>query len=232
MRTLSIISLLTFFFLASCGEGDVSERDTEMENNTEVENNTETVSDMATTSQAGESQAESETPMGAAVMYSTSTTDGANEVTGYVIFTRTDEGVRVEATITGLELETDHGFHIHQYGDCRAPDASSAGGHYNPTNEEHGAPSDEERHVGDLGNISANAQGTAEVDFVDDVITLSGQNSIIGRGVIVHANEDDLTSQPSGDAGPRVACGVIGIANPDVTIDHYDGLREELKSEQ
>lgn len=149
-------------------------------------------------------------------------TEGNNTL-GIVVFQMTEQGVQVEATVTGLEADSLHGFHIHEYGDCREPDGTSAGGHYNPDNEEHGAPDDDLRHMGDLGNIPANAQGVATTDFIDTELKLNGPNSIIGRGVIVHANEDDFVSQPSGAAGPRVACGVIGIANPDVVIK-TDGI--------
>lgn len=141
-----------------------------------------------------------------------------NNAAGVVVFTLTDQGVQVEATVTGLEPDTRHGFHIHQYGDCRAPDGTSAGGHYNPSGEEHGAPSDDIRHMGDLGNLPANAQGTASADFIDTHVKLNGPNSILGRGMILHAGEDDLTTQPTGAAGARLACGVIGIANPEVAI--------------
>ncbi len=132
-----------------------------------------------------------------------------NNAAGTVIFEPADNGVRVRAEIEGLS-EGKHGFHIHQYGDCTASDGSSAGGHYNPANKPHGAPDDAERHMGDMGNIEANAQGLATIDYVDDTIEL---NSILGRAVVVHGGEDDLTSQPSGDAGPRLGCGVIGVAS-------------------
>ncbi len=128
-----------------------------------------------------------------------------------VTFTRTDSGIKIVADVEGL-TEGKHGFHVHQYGDCSNPDGTSAGGHFNPENKKHGAPTDTERHVGDLGNLDAGADGRAHYERMDSVITLSGEHSIIGRGIIVHAGEDDLTSQPTGAAGARVACGVIGIA--------------------
>lgn len=138
-----------------------------------------------------------------------------NSVQGTVVFTQTEQGVRVEADITGLEADSMHGFHIHQYGDCRADDGTSAGGHYNPEDVEHGGPDDEVRHVGDLGNLQSDAEGNAMTDFVDPKLQLSGMTSILGRGVIIHAGEDDLESQPTGAAGSRLACGVIGVANMD-----------------
>jgi len=139
-------------------------------------------------------------------------TDG-NEILGTVTFLQSDEGVEVTANINGLEAGK-HGFHIHQYGDCTAEDQTSAGGHYNPYNTEHGAPTDSERHMGDMGNLPINEEGYGNLTYTDNVIELNGPNSIIGRAVIIHGGADDFTSQPSGAAGPRLACGVIGIANP------------------
>jgi len=134
-----------------------------------------------------------------------------NNVTGSITFTSTDKGVLVKGDIHGL-TPGKHGFHIHECGDCSSADGSSAGGHFNPTNMPHGAPMDMKRHEGDMGNIEADASGNAHIEYTDKMITLSGPNSIIGRGVIVHKDVDDLKSQPAGNAGPRVACGVIGIA--------------------
>ena len=134
-------------------------------------------------------------------------TDGY-EATGTVYFSKVDEGVRVTAEIAGLS-EGNKGFHIHQYGDCTAANGTSAGGHFNPDEMDHAGPTDAMRHMGDMGNIVADYDGMATIDYVDATINI---NMILGRGVIVHNGEDDLTSQPSGAAGPRVACGVIGIA--------------------
>jgi len=134
-----------------------------------------------------------------------------NNVSGTITFTKTDEGIQVVADVSGL-TPGKHGFHVHEFGDCSALDATSAGGHFNPEGTKHGAPTDTERHVGDLGNLKANADGKAHLDWTDTFITFSGSHNIIGRAVIVHAGEDDLTSQPTGAAGARVACGIIGIA--------------------
>lgn len=142
-------------------------------------------------------------------------TDG-NEILGTVTFEKVDDGVNVNADLSGLE-EGKHGFHIHQYGDCSAEDQTSAGGHYNPYNMEHGAPTDSVRHMGDLGNLPVGPEGNGTLDYVDNIIELNGANSIIGRAVIIHSGADDLSSQPSGAAGARIACGVIGVANPDTT---------------
>ena len=132
-----------------------------------------------------------------------------SNVKGTVSFTKVRDGVRITGEITGLTPGA-HGFHVHEKGDCSAPDATSAGGHYNPTDMPHGAPDAALRHVGDFGNIEADASGVAKFSYVDHVIMIDGPNSIIGRAVIVHAKPDDFRTQsPPGNAGPRVACGVI-----------------------
>ena len=135
-----------------------------------------------------------------------------NRVTGTVTFMEVEDGVRVDAEIHGL-TPGKHGFHVHEFGDCGAPDASSAGSHFNPTNKQHGGADSLERHVGDMGNIEADASGEAKLNYLDHKMSLADdKRSIIGRAVIVHAKPDDLKSQPSGDSGDRVACGVIGRA--------------------
>ena len=136
-----------------------------------------------------------------------------NTAEGTVTFTQMKDGIRVEADVRGLS-QGKHGFHIHTFGDCSDPDGKSAGGHYNPTGQPHAGPNQENRHMGDLGNIEADSSGMARYDRADSHLKLNGPDSIIGRGVIVHGGADDLKSQPSGDAGPRVACGVIGVAKP------------------
>jgi superoxide dismutase, Cu-Zn family len=134
-----------------------------------------------------------------------------NKVTGVVTFTETPAGIKVVADIEGLTPGR-HGFHVHQYGDCSAANADSAGGHFNPEGMPHGGPTSRERHVGDLGNVTADEDGKAHLEWTDKLLSFDGRDSIIGRGLVVHGAIDDLTSQPAGNAGPRVACGVIGIA--------------------
>lgn len=136
-----------------------------------------------------------------------------SSVAGTVTFTKSSEGVNVLAEISGLK-PGQHGFHVHEFGDCSAKDATSAGGHYNPTNDPHAGHDAEKRHIGDLGNIEADASGKARLELKDKVLKLSGENSIIGYAVIVHEKADDLKTQPTGDAGGRVACGVVGVAKP------------------
>ena len=135
-----------------------------------------------------------------------------NKVSGTVTFTEVADGVQVQAEITGLSPGK-HGFHVHEFGDCSAADLASAGAHFNPTNKPHAGPDTAERHVGDMGNLEADASGAAKLDYVDHEISLTDdQRSVIGRSVIVHAKADDLKSQPAGDSGARIGCGVIGRA--------------------
>ncbi len=136
-----------------------------------------------------------------------------NDVSGIVTFTQVADDIQIVADVEGLSPGK-HGFHIHEYGDCSAPDGTSAGGHFNPEDMPHGAPTDMERHAGDLGNLEADSEGRAHYERIDNHISFSGSHSIIGLAVVIHAGEDDFVSQPTGNAGARVACGVIGIANP------------------
>lgn len=133
-----------------------------------------------------------------------------SEVGGEVIFQPDEEGQEmvVRGKIYGL-TPGEHGFHIHAVGDCSAKDASSAGGHFNPYNMQHGGPGAARHHLGDLGNITANADGTAEFTLTAPRLGFSGPVSILQRAVVVHADADDLESDPSGNAGGRLACGVI-----------------------
>jgi Cu-Zn family superoxide dismutase len=136
---------------------------------------------------------------------------GSSGVSGTVTFTKVEGGVKVAAKVAGLK-EGQHGFHVHEFGDCSAADGSSAGGHFNPTAEPHAGPHDAHRHTGDMGNLTAGADGVATVEYVDSRASFYGPNSILGRGVIVHASPDDFKTQPTGNAGGRLACGVIGVA--------------------
>ena len=130
-------------------------------------------------------------------------------VQGAVWFQKAEGGVRVTAKLTGLAPGM-HGFHIHEFGDCSAADFSSAGSHFNPGGKNHAGPKDAEHHEGDMGNIEAGKDGSASIDYVDTGLGFEGAVSILGRGVIVHANPDDFKTQPTGNAGGRAACGVIG----------------------
>jgi len=136
-----------------------------------------------------------------------------NSAHGVVHFKEVAGGkVQITANIMGLKPDSTHGFHIHEYGDCTKADGTSAGGHYNPEGHDHALPNGKMRHAGDLGNLKADANGAATYNNTVDNITLVDlHNPIVGRGVIIHAKPDD-GGQPTGNAGPRIACGVIGIA--------------------
>jgi len=135
----------------------------------------------------------------------------SNTAAGTVTFTSGSGGVAVKATLKGLAPGT-HGFHVHEFGDCTAADGASAGGHFNPKASPHGAPTDSARHAGDLGNVTAAADGTATLEWTDPAMKLDGSDGVIGHAVILHQNADDLKTQPTGNAGGRVACGVVGVA--------------------
>ncbi|QEH38069.1 Superoxide dismutase [Cu-Zn] precursor [Aquisphaera giovannonii] len=135
-----------------------------------------------------------------------------SKVEGRVTFTEEGGKVKVHAEISGL-APGEHGFHIHEFG-VWSEDGMAAGGHYNPTAQKHAGTDTPKRHVGDLGNITANSNGNATVDIEDENLSFHGPTSILGRGVVVHEKADDLKSQPSGNAGGRVAVGVVGVAKP------------------
>lgn len=137
---------------------------------------------------------------------------------GTVFFEALVDGrIKVTATMTGLQPGATHAIHIHTFGDVRATNGTSAGGHYNPAGHPHALPKTAERHAGDLGNLHADAQGKAHYTLTVDNLSLAGEmNPIIGRGVVVHAKEDD-GGQPTGNAGARLAVGVIGIMNTEFT---------------
>lgn len=118
-------------------------------------------------------------------------------------------GVRVQGALSGLSPGA-HGIHVHEVGDCSSADGMAAGGHFNPTGADHGAIEDAKSHVGDLGNVTADAAGRATFDVIKKAATLGGGAAdLVGRSIIVHAGPDDLHSQPAGASGPRVACGVV-----------------------
>lgn len=131
-------------------------------------------------------------------------------VQGTLEFSQVRGVVSVSGVITGLKPNAAHAFHVHEKGDCSAPDFSSAGGHFNPTSQPHGAHDGAHHHLGDMPPLMADANGTVRVSFNSESLTLTGPNSIIGKAVIVHRDPDDVTAQPAGNAGPRLACGVIG----------------------
>ncbi|WP_312236586.1 superoxide dismutase family protein [Stenotrophomonas sp.] len=138
-----------------------------------------------------------------------------NDVKGNVTFSVVDGKVHVKGQVSGLKPNSEHGFHIHEKGDCSAPDGASAGGHFNPAKEDHGNVATTPHHGGDIPNIKADAQGNAIVDADVSTNVNVGKGDdfdIVGRGLIVHADADDYKTQPTGNAGARLACAVIKAA--------------------
>ncbi|KAH0950805.1 hypothetical protein HN011_007485 [Eciton burchellii] len=142
---------------------------------------------------------------------------GDSSVKGTVFFEQAkgSDSVKVTGEISGLKQGL-HGFHIHEFGD-NTNGCISAGAHFNPLGKEHGGPNQEVRHIGDLGNVEAGADGVAKVNITDSMIQLSGEHNIIGRSLVIHADPDDLgqggheLSKTTGNAGSRLACGIVGI---------------------
>ena len=147
--------------------------------------------------------------MGGAMAVATLTPTLGSTVRGVVMFHQMDGHLMVHAKLSGLAPNTEHGFHVHETGSCASADGASAGGHFNPGSQPHG-PQDHAHHAGDLPSLKADSQGAVDKKFVLDGPTLgAGAASLLGRSVIVHAQPDDYTTQPSGNSGERVACGVI-----------------------
>lgn len=124
-------------------------------------------------------------------------------------FKKTAEGVKVVAVVSGLNPGSVHGFHIHEKGECKGPDFKSAGEHFNPMKHAHNSPAAAAKHAGDLGNLIANEKGIAKTEVIIKEEKDVSLSNMIGRSVVLHDKPDDLTSQPSGDSGDRIACGII-----------------------
>ena len=147
-------------------------------------------------------------PSGPSAVADLAPTQG-NNAAGTVTFTQKGDKVVVVARVSGLAPGS-HGFHIHEKGDCSSGDGMSAGGHFNPLGKPHAHPTTADRHAGDMPMLVADAAGSASLTVELDVITVgSGAADVIGRGVIVHKDPDDFKTQPTGNSGARVACGVI-----------------------
>lgn len=133
-----------------------------------------------------------------------------SKVSGQVRFTERTDKVLVAAKVSGLKPNSEHGFHVHEKGDCSAPDGASAAGHFNPDGHPHAHSKHEKRHTGDMNNLVADSKGDATVSFEVDKMRLdNGKHGILERAVIIHAEPDDYVSQPTGNAGGRIACGII-----------------------
>jgi Cu-Zn family superoxide dismutase len=158
-------------------------------------------------------------PETTALETATATLQGAPEDTdfkGMVTFTPEGNGVRVMVHLEGVDQAGAHGFHVHETGECTHGEGdkhfTSAGGHFNPTGAEHACPPTEPRHAGDLGNVEV-TDGNGHVEISTTLLSLSGANSVVGKAIILHAKADDCKTQPTGDAGDRLACGVVTMGN-------------------
>lgn len=133
-----------------------------------------------------------------------------NTASGTVSFVQRGDKVLVSGEIRGLKPNAEHGFHVHEKGDCSSGDGMSAGGHFNPTGQPHGSHADMAHHTGDLPSLKADASGTVKFSFESKTISVgSGATDIVGKGLIVHRDPDDYKTQPTGNSGPRLACAVI-----------------------
>jgi Cu-Zn family superoxide dismutase len=197
MKAANLISLCAAFaVMAACGQREKS-ADT-----------AETPAPSTPSPAVAPPPADAATPAGASVQLAP--TQG-NTAAGTLTLTATAEGVRLAGTLQGLPPDGEFGFHIHEKGDCSAPDASSAGGHFNPANAPHGDPQGSAHHAGDVPNAKSDASGTAQVDALASGINLTSGDpaDVHGKAVVVHEKPDDYKTQPSGNSGARIACGVI-----------------------
>lgn len=133
-----------------------------------------------------------------------------NMATGFVTFKRVADGVLVSGQVQGLAPNTEHGFHIHEKGDCSSGDGMSTGGHFNPDGKRHGALNENEHHAGDLQSLNSDANGVAKFSYESRTLSVgNGTTDVIGHGLIVHRDPDDFKTQPTGNSGPRIACAGI-----------------------
>ncbi|NZA26122.1 superoxide dismutase family protein [Luteimonas sp. SJ-92] len=196
--------------LAACSSDDRPDTEAEVAADTAMTEPADP--DRAPVAQAYGTQAGTDAEQSAVARATLEPTEG-NDVAGELSFNAEGGLVRVSGEVRGLSADSVHGFHVHENGDCSAPDATSAGGHFNPGDDPHGRAGRGEHHAGDSDNIRANADGVATVDATLHGATLGdgGAADIAGKAVIVHADADDYSTQPTGDAGARLACGVIRL---------------------
>ena len=164
-----------------------------------------------------------------AMVAETHVEDAQGNDLGTVTFTQNDDGtVTVVADLHDVEGAGSHGIHVHENGECSAPDFKSAGGHFNPKGTDHACPPTTPRHAGDLGNIDIAADGSGHLEQTTDLITVTpGETSVVGKAIILHGGEDDCTSQPSGAAGDRIGCGVIAASGDSMMMDDDMGMDHE-----
>jgi Cu-Zn family superoxide dismutase len=145
------------------------------------------------------------------IAFTTVEARSSSTVKGQATFTQTGNRVRVIVEVSGA-TPGDHGLHVHENGDCSSPDANSAGGHFNPSKAEHGTPEKMSHHAGDFGNLTVGADGTGKMELLTDQISVTpSATSVVGRALVLHEKPDDSVTQPSGNSGSRIGCGVINL---------------------
>ena len=195
---------------AGCGRKDDAAPPATTESAPAPAGDSPTVADATEPGTTPGSSAVGETTSQAAVQLAPTQGNTAN---GGLKISAAGSGVRISGMVQGLKPSSEFGFHFHEKGDCSAPDATSAGSHFNPTSQQHGNPQAQPHHAGDMLNVKSDAQGVAEVSIDNADVTLqTGQpNDIVGKALVMHAKPDDYKTQPSGDSGDRIACGVIAV---------------------
>ena len=201
MRKLGFLLTLAVLFAFACGPGE------------------ETTQEAPAAEPAAEPAPVQDEAPGATAMAVLHDAEGA--VVGTATFVEGAQGVVLTAQVLGLSAEHDgsHGFHVHAVGECVAPDFTSAGGHFNPLETDHACPGTAVRHAGDFGNIEI-VGGTGTLEVASDLVTVApGPTSVVGQAVILHAGEDDCSSQPTGAAGARLACGMVEAKAEEAAAD-------------
>ncbi len=178
-----------------------------------------------------ETAAPVEEPAPAPMVAVATLTDAQGNPAGTATFTQDGDQTTAVYEVAYAGATGMHGIHVHETGDCTPPDFTTAGGHFNPAGAEHAAPGTEPRHAGDFGNIDLGDAGNGRLELTTGLVTVAaGPSSVVGKSVILHAGEDDGTTQPTGNAGARLACGVV--ASQDGDAGAANGMDHDMDSEE